>query len=201
MAASGRLSELKAVALKLDVFARQLGFARLGAEDWQAMQQDAESADAVAMVEAFVRGINWAARKRPAHGEMFMLTRSKWQDLTPIELMGMVRLVGFGMSFGWQHMLVRQWLHDVFGELGEAWSNTSDLSPDTKPTVDPEMSEAFAKLSTQDLSWMDSPETRPRGQGSNWFVVHGTRSATGMPLLAGDPHLNVKIPDFWYQVC
>ena len=189
------------MALKFDVFARQLGFARLGAEDWEAMQQDAESADAVVMVEAFVRGINWAAKQRPAHGEMFMLTRSKWQDLTPGELMGMARLVGFGMSFGWQHMLVRQWLHDVFGELGEAWSNTSDLSPEVKPTVDPEMSEAFARLSMQDLSWVHSPENRPRGEGSNWFVVDGKRSATGKPMLAGDPHLKVKIPDFWYQVC
>ena len=50
MAASGRLSELKAVALKLDVFARQLGFARLGAEDWQAMQRMVEEvADELAL--------------------------------------------------------------------------------------------------------------------------------------------------------
>ena len=30
--------------------------------------------------------------------------------------------------------------------------------------------------------------------------MSGERSATGKPLLAGDPHLKVQIPGFWYQV-
>lgn len=38
------------------------------------------------------------------------------------------------------------------------------------------------------------------GKGSNNWVVHGTRTATGKPILAGDPHLNLSIPSIWYEV-
>ena len=34
--------------------------------------------------------------------------------------------------------------------------------------------------------------------GSNSWVVDGTRSATGKPLLANDPHLGLTVPSIWY---
>lgn len=46
------------------------------------------------------------------------------------------------------------------------------------------------------------PETMGRGDGigSNSWVVGGSRTSTGKPLLANDPHLGVSIPGIWYQV-
>ncbi len=38
------------------------------------------------------------------------------------------------------------------------------------------------------------------GLGSNSWVVDGEHSATGMPLLANDPHLGVSMPGIWFQV-
>jgi penicillin G amidase len=35
---------------------------------------------------------------------------------------------------------------------------------------------------------------------SNAWVVHGSRTATGRPLLASDPHLNVEMPSVWWEV-
>jgi penicillin amidase len=40
---------------------------------------------------------------------------------------------------------------------------------------------------------------RGDGIGSNSFVVGPSRSSTGKPLLANDPHLGVGIPGIWYQ--
>ena len=34
------------------------------------------------------------------------------------------------------------------------------------------------------------------GASNNW-VVHGNYTNTGMPILAGDPHLGCKLPSFW----
>ena len=34
--------------------------------------------------------------------------------------------------------------------------------------------------------------------GSNNWVVDGTLSATGRPMLANDPHLGSKLPSTWY---
>ncbi len=39
-----------------------------------------------------------------------------------------------------------------------------------------------------------------RGIGSNSWVVDGEHSATGMPLLANDPHLGVSQPGIWMQM-
>ena len=46
------------------------------------------------------------------------------------------------------------------------------------------------------------PQTLGRGDGigSNSWVVSGSRTTTGKPLLANDPHLGVSVPGIWYQV-
>ncbi len=38
------------------------------------------------------------------------------------------------------------------------------------------------------------------GIGSNSWAVAGSRTSTGMPLLANDPHLSIQMPSIWYQV-
>jgi penicillin amidase len=37
------------------------------------------------------------------------------------------------------------------------------------------------------------------GIGSNSWVVAGSRTTTGLPLLANDPHLGIQMPSIWYQ--
>ncbi len=36
--------------------------------------------------------------------------------------------------------------------------------------------------------------------GSNSWVVAGSRTTTGKPLLANDPHLAIQMPSIWYQI-
>ena len=36
--------------------------------------------------------------------------------------------------------------------------------------------------------------------GSNNWAVSGERSVTGMPLIAGDPHLPPSMPGIWYEI-
>src|SRR5207248_10904932 len=40
--------------------------------------------------------------------------------------------------------------------------------------------------------------SRAEALGSNNWVVDGSLSATGKPLLANDPHLGARIPSTWY---
>lgn len=37
------------------------------------------------------------------------------------------------------------------------------------------------------------------GIGSNSWVVDGSRTTTGLPLFANDPHLSIQMPSIWYQ--
>lgn len=38
------------------------------------------------------------------------------------------------------------------------------------------------------------------GIGSNSWVVSGSRTTSGKPLLANDPHLSAQVPSIWYQM-
>ncbi|MDO9299947.1 MAG: penicillin acylase family protein, partial [Anaerolineales bacterium] len=44
-----------------------------------------------------------------------------------------------------------------------------------------------------------APLTKP-DQGSNAWVVGGSHTASGLPLLAGDPHQGLSMPTLWYEV-
>lgn len=33
---------------------------------------------------------------------------------------------------------------------------------------------------------------------SNNWVIHGSRTASGKPILANDPHLDINAPSVWY---
>src|SRR5450756_1150281 len=39
----------------------------------------------------------------------------------------------------------------------------------------------------------------PQFEGSNAWVVSGSRTASGKPLLAGDPHMGYSAPAIWYE--
>jgi penicillin G amidase len=46
------------------------------------------------------------------------------------------------------------------------------------------------------LEWL-SPDSRAM---SNSWVVHGSRTASGRPILANDPHLALELPSVWWEV-
>jgi penicillin amidase len=46
------------------------------------------------------------------------------------------------------------------------------------------------------LEWL-SPDSTAM---SNSWVVHGSRTATGRPILANDPHLVIEMPSVWWEV-
>ena len=39
----------------------------------------------------------------------------------------------------------------------------------------------------------------PQFEGSNAWAVSGTRTRSGRPLLAGDPHIGFAVPAVWYE--
>lgn len=53
------------------------------------------------------------------------------------------------------------------------------------------------EIQTQALPWFDA-YAQNEGLGSNNWAVSGTRSTTGKPLLANDPHLGLTAPVVWY---
>ncbi|HEV7196115.1 MAG TPA: penicillin acylase family protein [Pedococcus sp.] len=94
---------------------------------------------------------------------------------------------------------------------GQDWSPASTAAATkpaasaipVEPTLAARTSPALQKAYKQVASVLAAvPQTVGRGDGigSNSWVVAGSRSSTGKPLLANDPHLGVSIPSIWYQV-
>ncbi|MGH2652160.1 MAG: penicillin acylase family protein, partial [Actinomycetota bacterium] len=89
-------------------------------------------------------------------------------------------LMAWGLSGNWDNELLRAEIADRLG-----WDAMLDLFPDL-PTEAPSVI-AGSRPSALDLL-RNSPR-RPPAQGSNNWVVAGSRTTTGKPLLANDPHL------------
>ncbi|MEY3019886.1 MAG: hypothetical protein RLZZ272_870 [Actinomycetota bacterium] len=85
----------------------------------------------------------------------------------------------------------------VAAPLGEGDVDTAAVSE----ALDPETSSAVlaAAAAALEAAPMMIGDGSASGVGSNSWVVSGSRSASGAPLLANDPHLAPSQPGIWYQ--
>lgn len=96
-------------------------------------------------------------------------------------------LLSWGLSGNWDVELLRAWIRDEAGdELGERL-----LPP--PPADPPEVLPGALAGALFDAA------PRARGQGSNAWAVAGSRTASGAPLLANDPHLLAVQPGVWLE--
>ena len=69
------------------------------------------------------------------------------------------------------------------------------------PDAQPGFTDLTTALAPSVLQWLGESEHDIRhALGSNNWVVSGSHTATGKPLLANDTHLELSVPPIWYQV-
>jgi penicillin amidase len=190
--ASGRLAELAGpVALRLDRFSRTLGLAQSAEADYAALPEDTR-----AMLQAYARGVNeWLdARGRLAAPEFLLLgVPEAWQ---PADSLLWAKVMGLWLSGNWRTELDRARLAGVLSpeRLAELWPADESVGrPDLAALPSPE------RLSRLAAAVPEFPRDAPLpSSASNAWAVSATRSATGQPLLASDPHLGFQAPVLWY---
>ena len=82
-----------------------------------------------------------------------------------------------------------------FYKLKDSISNASQ-SGTTKPKVSLNPSVTANQNAT--ITYNDPQAARE--VGSNNWAISGSKSATGYPILANDPHLDLTLPSIWYQI-
>ncbi len=192
-AASGRLSEIAGPAtLALDRSMRTLGLRRRAVADYPALP-----AETRAMLEAYARGVNaWIAERGrfSAPEFLFLGTPEPWE---PVDSLLWGQTMGLWLSLNWRTELSRQALagHVPQQMIDELWP---PVAGDGRPeaALAPGLSHAAAELAAM-LPRFPEPYTLP-GSASNEWAVDGRHTATGAPLLAGDPHLAFGFPGIWY---
>ncbi len=208
--AQGELAEILGVKLiKVDKLFRTLGLRAHAIKTVAAM--DLQS-PAILAQSAYLDGVNQFQTSHPAPIEFDILGIPK----RPFTLQDTVAVSGylaysFAAAFKTEPLLTY-----VRDELGDAYLSIFDLdwnplgvlekAPATAllrpaqhqaPATTPDWSAlnqlAQASQQAQDLAGV------PLFEGSNAWAVSGTRTSSGKPLLAGDPHIGFALPSVWYE--
>ena len=218
--AQGRVSEIVGEpGLENDMFIRTSGWNRIAAANTAYYEQ--ELPEAMAALTAYSAGVNAylienkddiaiSQRILGLVGEPWEL--EPWQ---PVHSIGWGVVMGWDLGGNWDNELTRARLYATLGQQA-----TDELVPgypfDTRPVIAPTSQLATAAGSSAGLAAAPAVDWtrvstkligRPPGAlgtgpllGSNNWVVGGQHTASGLPLLANDPHLGIQMPSIWYQV-
>ncbi len=196
----GRLAEvLGEPALDTDRFTRTLGLARAAKADLAVTGRTTRDA-----LEAYAEGVNKLLdQQKDALPLEFVILGYRPEPWTVIDSLIVTKLEAYDLAGNFRTELLRA---DIVQRLGAAALAT--LLPDAEGTPPSGLSDgawaSVAPLLTPAASARATSGDLLLGaggpEGSNCWAVSGSRSRTGRPLLAGDPHLGVRNPSIWYEV-
>ncbi len=194
---SGRLAEaFGESALETDKFLRALGVRRMATEQWAQA-----SAETRAALTAYSAGINaFVQNEMSARPPEFVLTRTLVEPWMPEDSMAWATMMAWDLGANWSAELLRMRMAlklpvTRINELLAPYPGDQPL-----PTADYAALFRDLKLSPTlgQQALNAAPESGVEGVGSNNWVVHGSHTETGKPLLANDPHLKLTAPALWY---
>lgn len=200
-AAQGRLAEvLGEPALESDRFMRTLGLGRAALLDQSVISDDARG-----VLEAYMEGVNKFLHE---HGESlpveFTILGYRPEPWTVLDTLSVVKLQLYDAAGNYTQELLRASIAARLGPevlatlLPDAATNAFADDARAWALVAPEMSPGLAGDGPSALASVLGGAGQ--GLGSNCWALDGSRTATGKPLLAGDPHLPVRNPSIWYEL-
>jgi penicillin amidase len=187
----GRVAGFRSV-LELDLLARTVGLRRIAEREWETLP-----ADVRALVSAFSRGINAVIEETqdrpPVEFDLLGYRPEPWSEVDCLTVEGEFRwyLTGRFPVIAIPE-LARRTLGD--GPLYRAFLQVEEDGE----SILPPGSYSPTRCGTQPVGVaVNGP---PAAEGSNNWVIGGSRSATGRPLLASDPHIAFDAVSCWYEV-
>jgi penicillin amidase len=197
---SGRLAEiLGESALESDRFIRTVGWHRTAAAELDLLDGELRSA-----LEAYAEGVNaYIADHRGRWGLEFTvlgLTGVKIdpEPWTPLNTLTWAKVMAWDLGGNMDQELLRA---HIVARLGTgALRLLTSTYPDDSPVIAPHPVSGAALSAVPDAARLMHVLGSGDGIGSNNWVVAGSRTETGSPLLADDTHLGVQMPSIWYEV-
>jgi penicillin amidase len=191
----GRVSEMAGPdGLPIDRLLRTLGIRRIAEREEAALDPELRG-----LIERFCEGVNAAAAQARSRPLEMQLLRLEWEPWRPVDILSLGKLLAFGLSTNWERELLRA---DMLRELGpELAARLDPTYPADNPVV---TEEAWSGDGLAIVEQIDAVRRSlglaAEASGSNNWAVSGALSATGSPLIAGDPHLPPSMPGIWYEV-
>ncbi len=205
--AAGRISEVvvSEPARESDRYQRRMGMVYGAEKSLKGMMVDPKSKE---MLLAYTEGIN-AYIKTLSHSNYpieYKILDFKPENWTPLKCALLLKQMSAVLAMGSDEFYMTNILKKFGPEI------TKDLFPDypykedpiipvgTKwnfsPLPIPKTPESFIAAQTGDVRTKEKVE----GIGSNNWALSGSKTATGFPILANDPHLELSLPSIWYQI-
>jgi penicillin amidase len=187
---AGRLAEvLGPGALETDRLLRTLGVRR--AAEANLKHYDAESRR---LLDAYSAGVNAFLAGDPVLPPEFWILGARPEPWTPADSVTWLKMMAWDLGGNWRSELLRLQLASRLPV-----SRIQEFLPPypgDAPVPLPDLKLLYGGLEREPLQI--SRENETEGLGSNSWVLAGTRTASGKPLLANDPHLGLTAPSVWY---
>ena len=189
--AAGRIAEvLGPGALDSDRFMRRLGLAdRAGRDLARTSDEDRD------LLLAYARGVNEGVRSLRALPPEFALLGGAPEPWHPEHSLLVGRLLLFTFAFNWDTELLRERLLTELGPERAAELDRVYPAQAETPTAVPHAPTADRVL---DAYRAAREAGLLAGPASNAWAVDGSRTASGAPLLASDPHLQMQLPGLFH---
>ncbi|MCZ4324277.1 penicillin acylase family protein [Pseudomonas anguilliseptica] len=149
-------------------------------------------------LQAYLDGVNQYQANHPAPIEFDVLGIDK-RPFTPADTLSVAGYMAYSFAAAFRTEPVLTHIRD---QLGTDYLKAFDLDWHPQGVVGQPLAagdwqdlNAIAELSHAAL--LDAG--LPQFEGSNAWAVSGSRTASGKPLLAGDPHIRFAVPSVWYE--
>ncbi len=191
--AKGQLSEILGPKLiSTDSFFRTLRLKQFGEE--YILKQDTTS-PAYKICQAYIKGINHYMHTRPSPIEFNILKIPK-SDFTLADIISVSGYMAYSFASGFKTDPLLTYIRD---ELGNDYLRDIDYLPSDVPPLKL-LTDTHKSLSeiaglVADIETIHSPVGF--FEGSNAWAVRGDKTASGKPILAGDPHIAHSCPSVW----
>ncbi|MBI4546873.1 MAG: penicillin acylase family protein [Ignavibacteriae bacterium] len=194
----GRLSEvLGRETVEFDVLHRTLGLNEVAKQIERQLHPESKR-----LLEDYAQGVNVFIQshkgKFPIEFDMLNYEPEPWT--VQHSLLG-ARLMAWQLNFSW-------WVDLTYAEIA------SRVSPEKFQEIIPSYIDSIPSIASMSLiekplqgihnvlsvvrSYRDFASLGPFSAGSNAWVVDASKSLSGKPLLANDPHLIISLPAQWY---
>ena len=193
---SGRLSELFGeIAIEADRFSRRIGMHRSAAEDVSGISEHSKR-----ILDAYTHGVNASIKRQKRKLPLeFTLLRFKPASWTAADSILWAKMMGWNLGGNWETEIVRA---QLVAKLGAERAALLETGYDPRhPLIIP----PGVEYQGINLGLLEQYEQLKQlsgfgmlGASNNW-VVDGTMTVTGSPILCNDPHLGQAAPSIWYE--
>lgn len=188
--ASGQLSEVVGeAALNNDKYFLTLGLRRAAEASYEQYSETAKQ-----VLAKFAEGVNLYIDELRENGKWpieFKLLGYEPEDWSPIDSLTIGKYMAFDLGGHWESQAFRYYLLQNFSE---------EKALDLFPTYPEEAPYIIGKDELNIENSFAQAVIPHEYNGSNNWVVSGTKTASGKPILADDPHLSLSTPSIWYQM-